>query len=161
MPVSDRIPLPPYPNGWFAVCDTDELEAGQVKPIHYLGRDLVLYRGEDGEARVFDAFCPHLGAHLGYGGAVEGNSLRCPFHAWRFGPDGACVEVPYARKVPPRARVHAWTSVERSGAILVWHHAGGAQPSWQVPEVPEWGSDEWSPPTRTRYRVRTHAQEMA
>jgi 3-ketosteroid 9alpha-monooxygenase subunit A len=159
--VSERIPLPPYPNGWFAVCDTDELEVGQVKPIHYLGRDLVLYRGEDGEARVFDAYCPHLGAHLGHGGAVEGDSLRCPFHAWRFAPDGACVEVPYAKKIPPRARVHAWTTVERNGAILIWHHAEGAPPSWQVPDVPEWGSDEWTPPMRTRYRVRTHAQEMA
>jgi phenylpropionate dioxygenase-like ring-hydroxylating dioxygenase large terminal subunit len=44
---------------------------------------------------------------------------------------------------------------------MAWHHAAGEPPSWQVPEVPEWGSPEWTAPVRKRYRVRTHAQEMA
>ena len=51
-----------------------------------------------------DAFCPHLGAHLGYGGLVEESTIRCPFHAWRFDGTGACVEVPYvmpAKWYPP------------------------------------------------------------
>src|SRR5689334_23634300 len=39
-------------------------------------------------------YCPHLGAHLGIGGTVVGDSIKCPFHAWRFGGDGACVDVP-------------------------------------------------------------------
>jgi len=159
--VSQRVPLPPYPNGWFCVCDSDELAPGEVKPIRYFGRDLVLYRGEGGAARVFDAHCPHLGAHLGHGGRVEGDSIRCPFHAWRFGSDGRCVEVPYARKIPPRAQLRAWEVCEKNGAILAWHHAEGAPPAWQVPDIPEWGSAEWTEPVRRRYRVRTHAQEMA
>ncbi|MFN2425072.1 MAG: Rieske 2Fe-2S domain-containing protein, partial [Candidatus Binatia bacterium] len=72
MTTSPRYPMTPFPDGWFQVAYSDELEAGQVEPLHYFGRDYVLFRGADGEARVFDAFCPHLGAHLGYGGMVEG-----------------------------------------------------------------------------------------
>ena len=55
------------PNCWFHVSYSDELKLGEVKPVHYFGRDLVLFRGEDGKAVCLDAYCPHLGAHLGVG----------------------------------------------------------------------------------------------
>ena len=55
----------PMPFGWFAMCYSDELAVGQVKPLRYFGRDLVAWRGEDGQARVLDAYCAHLGAHMG------------------------------------------------------------------------------------------------
>ena len=49
---------------------------------------------------VTDAYCPHLGAHLGFGGKVEGDCIKCPFHEWKFqGEDGKVAEVPYAQKV--------------------------------------------------------------
>jgi len=159
--MSRRIPLPPYPDGWFCVADSDELAPGEVRPVRYFGRELVLLRTEAGEARLFDAYCPHLGAHLGHGGRLEGDVLQCPFHGWRFGPDGGCVEVPYARKIPPKARLRPWPLCEKNGAILAWHREDGGPPDWEIPELSEWGSPEWTDPVRVRYRVRTHAQEMA
>ena len=100
-----RITLPPYPNGWFAVAHVDELAAGEVRSIHYFGRELVLFRGEDGRPRTLDGYCAHLGAHLATGGRVVGNTLKCPFHSWRFdGESGGCVEIPYAKKIPPKAQ---------------------------------------------------------
>src|SRR5262245_38908340 len=74
----------PIPNGWFAVEWSKELIPGQVKSIHYFGEDLVIFRGRSGEAHVLDPYCPHLGAHLGEGGRVMGEALRCPFHGWTF-----------------------------------------------------------------------------
>ena len=62
-----RFPFP-IPSGWFAVAFSSELEAGEVKPVRYFGKELVLFRTSDGEAHLLDAFCPHLGAHLGHGG---------------------------------------------------------------------------------------------
>ena len=41
------------------------------------------------EVGVVHAFCPHMGAHLGMGGVVVGNSLRCPFHGWSFNASGS------------------------------------------------------------------------
>ena len=38
----------PMPFGWFMVAYTDELLVGEVKPLFYFGKDLVLWRGEDG-----------------------------------------------------------------------------------------------------------------
>ena len=62
----------PIPNGWFAVEWSRDLHEGDVKPIHYFGEDLVLFRTRSGEARILDAYCPHLGAHLGFGGRARG-----------------------------------------------------------------------------------------
>ena len=119
------LPVPASPNGWFSVGAGDDLPPGDVTPVHYLERDLVVFRGEDGVARVFDAHCPHLGAHLGVGGRVCGDGITCPFHGWRFDGDGRLVEVPGLDRTP-RAAARAWEVCERNGRIFVWHHAGGA-----------------------------------
>jgi 3-ketosteroid 9alpha-monooxygenase subunit A len=149
-----------YPQGWFVVCFSAELPALGVKPLHYFGQHLVAFRGEDGTARILDAFCPHLGAHLGYGGQVAGDTIRCPFHAWRFGADGGCVEVPYARKIPPGARVRSWPVREINGVVLVYHHRAGAEPAFEIPVIPEYGTEEWLPWTTGFYNVKTHPREI-
>lgn len=156
-----RFPFPPFPNGWFQVAYSEELPPGGVTPLHYFGKHLVLFRTETGKLHVLDAYCPHLGAHLGYGGVVEDGTIRCPFHAYRFDGEGQCVDVPYARKIPPLARIETWPVTEVNGLIMVHHHAEGAPPAWQLPEVPEYGSEEWTPYEKRRWKIRTHNQEMA
>jgi phenylpropionate dioxygenase-like ring-hydroxylating dioxygenase large terminal subunit len=160
-PAPRRFPFPPFPSGWFQVAYGDELAPGAVVPLTGFGRELVLFRDEAGAARLFDAHCPHLGAHLGHGGRVEGDGLVCPFHAWRFDGDGRCVAIPYARKIPPAARLSAWTVLERCGLIMAWHDPGGRPPWFELPELPEYGSDQWTPYERRTWTVRTRNQEMA
>jgi nitrite reductase/ring-hydroxylating ferredoxin subunit len=155
-----RFPYPPNPNGWFRVAYADDLGPGDVLPLAYFGTELVLYRAEDGTAAVLDAYCPHLGAHLGHGGRVEGDGLRCPFHAWKWGADGGCRDIPYAKKIPPRARIRAWPVRERNGLVLVWHHAEGKDPDWEIPELPEIGSDEWMPLEVRRWTVKSRWLDM-
>lgn len=81
--MSKRFALP-IPFGWYAVAFSDDLAVGQVKPLRYFARDLVLFRAAQGTPCVLDAFCPHRGAHLGHGGRVGGESIVCPFHGWEF-----------------------------------------------------------------------------
>jgi phenylpropionate dioxygenase-like ring-hydroxylating dioxygenase large terminal subunit len=159
--MKSRYYTPAIPNGWFQVAYSDELATGQVVPLEYFGSKLVLFRTESGEAKVLDAFCPHLGAHLGYGGKVEGDCIRCPFHAWRFDTEGRCTEIPYAQKIPPKAKIRAWHVHEFAGLIMVWHHAAGLEPQWSLPEVPEYGNAEWTDYERRRWTIRTRNQEMA
>lgn len=125
------------PTGWFQVAWSDELGPGDVKPLRYFGQELVLYRGESGRPVVFDAFCPHLGAHLGYGGKVCGDDVICPFHGWRFDSSGENVEIPYCDRPNRAQRLRPWPAVDRNGWILVWHHARGGEPEWEAPEIPE------------------------
>src|SRR4051812_45876125 len=79
-----RYPMSPYPTGWYLLAESGSVQPGDVVPLRYFGKDLVLFRTDAGEAVVLDAHCPHLGAHLGHGGTVEGEAIRCPFHSWRF-----------------------------------------------------------------------------
>ena len=145
MSTSDRYPVTRNPDGWYTVALADDLAPGQVLPLSCLGEELVLFRTASGEARVFDAYCPHLGAHLGHGGRVEGERLVCPFHGWCYDRGGRCVEIPYARRIPPRAAVRTWPVIERNGAILVWKHHLGKEPTFEVPELPgeSWTETHW------------------
>jgi len=158
--MSKRFPFP-IPSGWFTVSWSSELEAGQVVPLKYFGTDLVLFRDEDGAAHLLDAFCPHLGAHLGHGGVVKGKNLVCPFHAWEFGGDGACAHIPYAKRKPKRADLKKWVTVEKDGLIYAWHDLEGTGPTWEVPDIPEFSSDEWSEVITRRWKINTCNQEMA
>lgn len=156
-----RFPFSPYPNCWFRVAFSDELRAGEVKPLHYFGQDLVLFRTQDGTAHVMDAHCPHLGAHLGYGGVVENHGIRCPFHGWCFDASGHCVEVPYSQKLPAKAQLRTWPVQEANGVIMVYHHELGLPPTWEVPIMPEYNALNWLELKRAHWRVRMHAQELA
>jgi len=156
-----RFPFPRYPNGWFQIAYSEDVKPGGVAPLRYFGRDLVLFRTEAGKVHVLDAHCPHMGAHLGHGGVVKDDCIRCPFHAWKFDGAGQCVEVPYAPRVPPKARVRPWHLHEVNGLVMLWHHAAGAAPAWDIPALPEVGNPEWTPYELRRWKVRTHNQEMA
>ena len=140
---------------------SSELEVAQVKPLSVFGRDLVIFRTESGDAKVLDAYCPHMGAHLGHNGVVVGETVKCPFHAWQFDGAGVCTEIPYAKKIPPKGeRTRAWHVEEKSGLILVWHNIDGNPPSWEVPDIPELSSEDWSEPVTRQWRIRSHNQEM-
>ncbi len=153
-----RYPFPAVPDGWFFLCRTDELRPGTMKSGRWLGRDLVLWRTRSGRAVVSDAFCPHLGAHLGEGGEVRGDSLRCPFHGFCFDAEGACVSLPdaYSGRPPPKARLATWPVHETHGMVLVHHHARGEGPTWQVPTL---DTDGWLPLQLHQWDVRAHPQE--
>ncbi|HEY4224099.1 MAG TPA: Rieske 2Fe-2S domain-containing protein, partial [Myxococcota bacterium] len=159
MSVASRFPMP-HPNGWYCVALSDDVPAQGVHKITALGRELVAWRGSDGVAHVADAYCPHLGAHLGVGGVVVDNTLQCPFHGWRFGGDGACVDAPYAKNTP-KCSLGTWSVAEGCGGIFVWYHAFGEAPDDEIPVLPEWGSSSWTKPRRRSWSVRSHAQEMA
>lgn len=151
-----RFPFTSYPNGWFVVAYSDELLPGQVLNCHYFGQDIVLYRTERGDARAIDPYCPHLGTHLGHGGTVSGETLRCPFHGWCFDSSGRCTSVPGLAK-PPRASVKHWHLHEADGLVYIYYHSQGAAPDWQVQPVE---SEGWSRDRRAQWRLRTHPQEI-
>jgi nitrite reductase/ring-hydroxylating ferredoxin subunit len=161
--VEHRFPFP-IPNGWFVVATSDELAPGQVRALHYFDRDLVLHRTENGEARLNDAYCPHLGAHLAVGGKVEGERLRCPFHGWAFdGSTGSCTEIPYGpgERIPAKARLRPYPTIERGGAIWAWYHRTEGEPFFELPVVAEMEDPDWTKPLLREFTIATSCQEMA
>ena len=98
-----------------------------------MGQEIVLFRTRGGSVAAVDAYSAHLGAHLGYGGTVEGECIRCPFHGFQYRTDGQCTLVPYGTKAPPLAKLRTLPLRERHGLILAYHDGDGLQPSWEIP----------------------------
>lgn len=70
-------------SGWFQVAFEREL-SHDVTALE-VEKPLIAVR-TGGEIRVFDAVCPHRGAHLGHGGRVDpaADAVVCPFHGHRI-----------------------------------------------------------------------------
>ncbi|CAH0730904.1 unnamed protein product, partial [Brenthis ino] len=149
---------PPYPNGWFALIESSNLKVGATIPIDALGLNLCVYRGEDGVARIVDAYCPHLGANLAVGGSVCGNCIECPFHHWKFGADGNCVSIPGLESVPKGISIKTYPSMEVDGAVWIWYHVESLSPQWKVEDSEE--SRNWGYRGRNEFLVNAHIQEI-
>ena len=121
-----------FPFGWYPLMMSAELAVGEVKPLRYFSQDLAIWRGEDGQVRMIDAYCKHLGAHMGYGGKVHGTLLECPFHAWRYdGEEGVVKEISYSRSIPPQVKrkcTRTWHIREANRWIWTWYHPQGHRP---------------------------------
>ncbi|GAA1651505.1 Rieske 2Fe-2S domain-containing protein [Georgenia ruanii] len=132
-----ELPHLAYPTGWFQVGWSHELAVGDVRPARYFNRDLVIYRIESGTVQVADAYCPHFGAHLGFGGTVSGDCIQCPFHGWTWDTEGRNQSIPYSEKINRSKQITQHVVREVGGLILMWHDPDGEGPTWEVPPVPE------------------------
>jgi len=139
--------LPPtrYARGWHCLGLADTFRDGKPHTVTAFGTKLVVWADSAGVLQVIDGYCRHLGGDLG-DGTVKGDEVACPFHDWRWGGDGACKEIPYAKRIPLRARTRTWHALERNKGLFVWHdHERGLPiPEQLIPEIPEIQTGEWS-----------------
>jgi nitrite reductase/ring-hydroxylating ferredoxin subunit len=149
-------PQLPTPNSWYAVAFSAQLKVDGVLARTVAERDLVIFRTASGVACAFDAYCPHLGAHMGIGGKVVGETLRCPFHAFRYDTAGVCVATGYGTKPPPTASAHVWPLREVNGVVFVYYHSLGLPPTWEPPALESAG---WTPLIHRVFDLHDHAQE--
>ena len=158
---TERSPFP-IPFGWFTVGWPDDVKPGETKDLEYFGKHLVLWRDDNGVAHLNSAFCPHLGAHLAFGGSVHGDELACPFHGWRFTGDGKNSLIAYSQRTNKKACIDHFPLVERNGLLMAWYHPEGIEPQWEIPEVPEFGDPENFTAVETReYTIAAPWQDLA
>ena len=140
---------PGLEHAWHPVALSSEVGTEPVRVL-LLDQAWVLFRTGDGLAAMVDR-CVHRGAPLS-AGCVVADTVECPYHGWRFGSDGRCVEIPALAggRAPSRARLPVPAGlVERYG--IVW--LAPAEPAMELIELPEAESDEFgvviSAPVRT------------
>ena len=134
---------------WYVAAKSASVAPGRVRVLELGPRRIAVYRNEDGHAHAIDARCPHLGADLTQG-TVCGDGLRCAFHGWTFGPDGACTKAP-GHAQPPDRRTRVYPVVERWGFIWVFN---GPTPQFDLP-TPEAG-DRWRAFALPSQKIRCH-----
>jgi 3-ketosteroid 9alpha-monooxygenase subunit A len=141
-----------FPRGWFMVAKSDEVTT-VPSSVRYFGEELVLYRGQSGRVFLIEAYCPHMGTHLAKNTTsyvivdkqhVEGDNIRCPYHGWRFGPDGRCNEIPYSpAPIPKAACLKSMKVVERAGCIWTWYDAEDGEPDYDLPAFEHHDEAHW------------------
>jgi phenylpropionate dioxygenase-like ring-hydroxylating dioxygenase large terminal subunit len=123
------------------------------EPVHarLLGQDLVLFRGLDGRLACLSDVCIHRGASLSRGAVADG-CVECPYHGWRYAPDGRVTKIPAepGLKIPPCARVDSYPTHEQHGWIWVFVGDLPEAPRPAPPAMPEcddpsirWISGSW------------------
>jgi 3-ketosteroid 9alpha-monooxygenase subunit A len=134
-----------YARGWHCLGPVKDYLDGKPHGIEIFGTMLVVFADSHGDVKILDGYCRHMGGNLAQG-AIKGDEVACPFHDWRWGGDGKCKLVPYAKRTPRLARTRSWSTDVRGGLLFVWHdHEGNPpQPEVQVPDIPESASDEWT-----------------
>jgi len=155
-----RFPFP-MPFGWFKVAMPDEIKEGELITRRFFGTELVLWREAGHGVVCQEAYCPHLGAHIGVGGTVEGSRVRCPFHGWAYDSDGDNVEIPYANRPSRKAKLRTFPTREHAGVIFAWYHPAGASPMWELMEIPEHDDPDYGSYEQFDYTIRTCVQEMS
>ena len=149
-----------YPRGWFVVTDTHCVPDNTPLALEFFGKKLIAFRNTGGEINVLDAYCPHLGADLGVGGKIVEGCVRCPFHAWKFDSTGKCVEVPYAKKIPPKAKLNSYPTRTQNDLVFMWHDPEGLPPNYEIPFLDEYQSDAWLPWSTNEIIIKTHPREL-
>ena len=123
------------PTGWFQVAWSDEIKTGDVRRMTYFNTEMIAWRAQSGQLTVMDAYCEHLGAHLGYGGHVDGEVIQCPFHGWQWNHEGRNVCIPYQDRPNRGRRIRTYPVVERNESVYIWHDIERRDPFFDAPDI--------------------------
>ncbi|NMK60372.1 Rieske 2Fe-2S domain-containing protein, partial [Staphylococcus capitis] len=123
--IDSGAPMTRFARGWHCLGLAETFLDGQPHGIEACGTKLVVFADSHGDIKVLDGYCRHMGGDLSQG-TVKDDTVACPFHDWRWGGDGRCTLVPYAKRTPKLARTRSWPTLEVNGQLLVWHDPEGS-----------------------------------
>lgn len=128
----------PY-NCWWVAAFSHEV-GRSLLPRWLLDMPVVLYRREDGTIAALEDRCPHRQAPLSIG-RLQGDSVECGYHGFRFGANGRCTLVPSMDTAPSFAVL---SFPVREIGPLVWVYTGDLAVIDTVPPPPDmpWLTDE-------------------
>jgi 3-ketosteroid 9alpha-monooxygenase subunit A len=158
--LSDIIPER-YARGWHCLGLAKDYDK-EPKTVEYFNSKCVVYRGrEDNELHILDAYCPHMGADLSKG-CVNGNSIVCPFHSWSWGADGACDDIPYAKRIPEKAVIRSWPTMEKNGLLFVWYDPENNPPIAEqaIRPMNDYYSGEWTDWNIAKFTIESNCREL-
>jgi renierapurpurin 18,18'-hydroxylase len=127
------------PDFWYPVAESGSVRGKRAFAAVFAGERIALYRGESGAVYALEDRCAHRQVPLAMG-VVEGDALRCCYHAWAFRGDGRISQIPYLPKGAPRPPrgVRAYPVREAYGLVFVFPGDPQKAATTAFPELPEY-----------------------
>lgn len=128
---------------WYPVARCGEV-VRKPRAVRALGTHFVIYRDRAGRVVAQLDRCPHRNVPLSEGRCLDDDTLECPYHGWRFRPDGQCSLIPSLTGEPKKIhRIETFETFEKYG--LVWLcPAGDVVPSLEPEAIPEADNPSYS-----------------
>lgn len=148
------------PDFWYPVAVSGSVRKNGTFAAGFAGERIALYRGGSGTVYALEDRCAHRQVPLSMG-VVEGESLRCCYHAWAYRGNGRISQIPYLPKGvdrPPRG-VRAYPVREAYGLVFVFPGDPEKAAETPFPELPAYSSAEHRTMTFSR-TVRCHYSFM-
>jgi phenylpropionate dioxygenase-like ring-hydroxylating dioxygenase large terminal subunit len=135
-------------DAWYFVDLSREIRPGAQARRMILGEPVLVGRTRAGQVFAMRDVCPHRAAPLSAGRVVDraedgGETIECPYHGWRFRPDGVCAAIPSLvdgdPMEPGRVRVRSYPIRESQGIVFVWMSSdprGAGEPDHEPPAFP-------------------------
>jgi phenylpropionate dioxygenase-like ring-hydroxylating dioxygenase large terminal subunit len=139
---------------WYPVARSRQLRKSALLPVTFAGDPIVIARSASGSVFALEDRCAHrqVPLHLG---VVQGEQLKCGYHAWCYDRCGKLVKIPYLSdrgKIPPAARgVRAYPCREAYGLVFIYPGDPARAEISPLPDLPESSSAEY----RTMHFSRT------
>jgi len=104
--------------GWIPVGLSASFEPATSTGTHVDGKELVVWRDQNGQSHVWEDRCPHRGMRLSFG-FVRGDHIACLYHGWQFNAEGQCQYIPAHPQldVPKTIKVPRYETIESAGMI--------------------------------------------
>jgi ferredoxin-NADP reductase/nitrite reductase/ring-hydroxylating ferredoxin subunit len=118
---------------WHPIAAAADLPFRHVFHGKLLGRELAVWRADDGHVNVWDNRCLHRGVRLSIG-MNDGAELKCQYHGWRYASRSAgCTYIPAHPANSPSRQVtnRVFPAIERHG--LIWAALEPDQPFAGLP----------------------------
>ena len=125
---------------WYPIASSEDLPFRHVYQGQLLGRELAVWRADDGNVNVWENRCLHRGVRLSIG-INEGGELKCQYHGWRYANRSAgCTYIPAHPADAPARRIQNRTYPVREAYGLVWSAANDELPFAPFPgaETGDW-----------------------
>ena len=126
---------------WYVAAFAEEV-GRELLAKTLLGKKVIFYRTVAGEAVALANRCAHRSFPLS-AGTLEGDTIVCGYHGFRYDANGDCIEVPSAAKCPRSIGVQRYPLVERGGLIWIWMGVPDHADMTRLPDIAFLEGTEW------------------
>ncbi len=128
-----------HPDFWYPLARSGAVKKGQLHSVSFAGEPIVLARKKNGEVFALEDRCAHRQIPLSMG-VLEGDRLKCCYHAWEYEESGRVAKIPYLVKgghKPPTC-VKQYPSREAYDHIFVYTGTPEKLAQAPFPDLPAW-----------------------